>query len=119
MKVYCFGNEWVKEDSLAKELADELAIDGVQFVKCDDVEDLEEGAVILDVARTAKIRVVTDPDVFKELNPISAHDLDLAFFLKLMTEMGTIKNFKVICLPMGMDKEEAKKELRKLLPDNI
>ncbi len=119
LKVFCFGNEWVEGDSLAKELADELEIDGVKFIKCDDVEDVEDG-VILDVVRGLDdVQVVTELDRFKSLQPCSAHDLDLAFFLKLLKEMGHLNEVKIICLPMGMEKERAKKELRRLLPDNI
>ena len=33
MKIYCFGNEFIKEDSLAKKLADEIKIKGLSLLK--------------------------------------------------------------------------------------
>jgi len=120
LKVYCFGNEYVKGDSLAKEIADELKIDGVEFIKCDSVDDLEDNCVILDVANGInKLEILTEVDKLKSINSYTAHDLDLAFFLKLYQGMGKLGKVKIICLPLEIDKESAKKELRKLLPDNI
>lgn len=117
--VLCFGNEYVKEDSLAKEIADELKIEGVTFSKCDNLNDVldQKGEIfILDVAKgITEIKVFDDIDKINTNSITSLHDFDLGYFLKLMKEIGRIKQIKIIALPIGYDKEKAKDEIRKIL----
>lgn len=121
--VLCFGKEAIKGDMLAKEIADELVIDGIEFVKCSNVDDLlsySGNVYIMDVAKGLK-EVTLIEDITKlEVNKlISLHDFDLGFFLKLMNEIGKIKNVKIIGIPMGSNKEDAKKEVIKILKKAI
>ncbi len=103
MKVYCFGNEFMKNDALAKELADKLKVPGVEFVKCDNVEMLfeEKGTIyIMDVVKELKeITIITDLDKFKVGETLTCHDFDLGYFLKLMQKMGSIQEVVIIGLP--------------------
>ena len=120
--VLCFGNEFIKEDSLAKEIADELFIKNVRFVKCDNLSEIleyrEENLYILDVAEGIdEVKVIEDIDNINTRNIISLHDFDLGYFLRLMKENGKIKKIRVIAIPFGFDKDKAKEELRKVFSD--
>jgi len=119
-KIFCFGNEFVKQDSLAKEVVDELKIQGVEFVKCSSVDGLlnEKGdLVILDV-----VKGINEVITFNDLNRLknkkicSLHDFDVAFFLKLMKELKQINKIIIIGIPQQGDKEKIKSQLRDLLP---
>ncbi|MBW2999377.1 hypothetical protein KY339_01785 [Candidatus Woesearchaeota archaeon] len=120
-KILCFGNEFVKEDSLAKEIADELNIDNVEFVKCSSIDDLydhknEEELFIMDVVKGIdKVIVINDIDKLKQFKACSCHDFDLAFYLKLLTEIGQLKKVNIIGIPAEGNKEEIKEELAEML----
>ncbi len=118
--VLCFGNEAIKEDSLAKEIADELKIDNVKFVKCNSVEDIlsYSGEIyIMDVVKgLKKAALIDDISKIKANKMVSLHDFDLGFFLRLMKEMGKIKKVNIIGIPMNGSKEEIKKQVTRLIP---
>ena len=115
MKIYCFGNEFLDYDSLAKELADEISLPGIEFIRCNSPEDIfleEKHIIILDVVEGIdKTILITDPDQLKDNNIVSLHDFDLGFFLKLMKETKQINKISIIGIPMKGDKQEIKKEI--------
>lgn len=109
LKIYCFGNEFFEKDSITKKIAD-LKIDNIEFVKCNNPEDIldnnENKIIILDVIRGInKIQLLTidDLDRIKTNNKVTAHDLDLGFYLKLYKELGKLKKkeIKIIGIPFG------------------
>jgi len=140
-KVFCFGNEFVKDDSIAKQLADELKINGVEFVKCDNPDDLveyiqkkadsemdsntstikrkdpvEEEIVIMDVVKGIKdVMIIDDIDKLEKSNSVTLHDLDLGFYLKLLKEMNMISKIKIIGLPQSGDVGEMKEKVNEIL----
>ena len=119
-KVLCFGNEYIKEDALAKEIADELKLPGIEFIKCDNLNQIfdydEKELLILDVAKG-----ITEIAIFDDINKLRAksinslHDFDLGYFLKLMKEMGKLDKINIIAIPIGYDKEKAKEKLKEIL----
>lgn len=117
--VLCFGNEYVDSDSLPKQIADELKIKGVTFLKCNNLNDVLEktGEVfILDVAKGIDdIKVFDDLSKINAKNITSLHDFDLGYFLTLMKTIGKIEKIRIIAIPIGYDKEKAKEELKKIL----
>jgi Ni,Fe-hydrogenase maturation factor len=122
--VLCFGNEFVKEDSLAKILADTLSIDGFIFQKCDKVEEVQrfreknpnETIIILDVIKDVKKPIlITDLDQLKTTSSVTLHDFDLAFFLKLLDKTGELGDFKIIGIPMEGDKITIIDPIKKLI----
>ena len=118
--VLCFGNEFLKEDSLAKELADEITIEGVKFIKCnspDEILDKDlDKVVILDVVKDLdKVILFDDIDKIKERKLYSMHDFDLGFFLKLMKKTKQITTIKIIGIPQNGEKDSIKKEIIKSL----
>ena len=116
--IFCFGNEIVKEDSLAKEIADEMTLEGYKFVKMTRPEQLLEAKGhlhLLDVVKGIKqVTLLHIEDLIdKQVNTL--HDFDLHFFLQLMKKMGTVTEVTIIGLPMNGEKESVKAELKKLL----
>jgi Ni,Fe-hydrogenase maturation factor len=63
--------------------------------------------------------LITDLDKLRTNKSISAHDLDLGFYLKLYKEMKKINHVKIIGIPQQGDKEELKEQVTKLLKDNV
>lgn len=117
MKIYCFGNEFIEEDSMAREICSEL--NGFEFVKIDNVLDFIENndsdLVIMDVVKgITRPRLFAGSDAFK-IKPGNAHDLDLGFFLKLLKEIKKEKKVNIIGIPPTGSKEIIKKELKKIL----
>jgi len=114
MKVFVFGNEYMQNDSSAKRLAKEIVIKGVEFIDCISVSDLfnanEPSPVILDVVHGIKKPIlITNIDQLQAPNSSSAHDMDLAFHLKLYKELGIIKDVRIIGIPENnVEKEEVK-----------
>ena len=121
IKILCFGNEFVEEDSLAKRLSKEMDLDGFEFVGCGRPEDilghLNEKFIILDVASGLKRVSLIDVDDLKHDSLITAHDFDLSYYLKLLTHAGEISDVKVVGIPPKGDVEKIKKDLITLLTD--
>jgi len=127
MKVFCFGNPDMVEDSIALELADELNeskdLEGFEFVKCRgpdfllNLSDEElEDIIILDAVKgLKKIEVIEDLNKFKRTKTTTMHDFDLGTVLKLMKKTGQLKDVKIIGIPQEQDKKEAVKTIIRLL----
>lgn len=103
MKVYCFGNEFLENDKLAKELADKLKVPGIEFIKCDSVDtlfDVKGTLYIMDVVRGLKeVTIIKDVDKLKSGKKLTCHDFDLGYFLQLMKKLGKIQEVVIIGLP--------------------
>lgn len=117
-KIYCFGNEFLNQDSLAKKLADELEIEGFEFVKVNDIFQIigkEKDIVILDVVQGIKKTIkITDISQLKKEKKITAHDFDLADLIKILNSVENI-NFTIIGIPQKGDKETIKDQITKLI----
>ncbi len=113
MKIYCFGNEFIKEDALAKEIIDELEIPEVQFIRSEQPEELMElegKIIIMDVVKNIKeVTIIKNIDQLEARGIISLHDFDLGFFLKLLKAIDVVKEVVIIGLPIkGKAKNLAK-----------
>ncbi|MBW3002378.1 hypothetical protein KY338_04410 [Candidatus Woesearchaeota archaeon] len=115
MKLLCFGNEFIEEDSLAKELADELKIEGVEFIKCDSLNGIKGDVIVLDVVKGLEEVKLIPLDKVKDFHPVSMHDFDLGTELKLRKSIGEINNVTIIGIPMQGDKENIKQGIIKLI----
>ncbi len=115
MKIYCFGNEFVEGDTLAKEIVEDITIEGVQFIKANAPEVLfeETGKIfIIDVVKGIdKLIIINDIDQLKAQTLYSLHDFDLAYFLKIMKTTGAITDVTIFGLPMQGKKEDLQQEL--------
>jgi hypothetical protein len=107
--VLCFGNPYLEIDNKVVNLVDSLEIEGVEFIKCRNPDDilnyLDKDFIILDVAKGIKEPVVIE-DVSKLNfeNKASLHDFDLNFFLKLFNEFGV--KVKILAVPLDYSKEK-------------
>ncbi len=102
MKILCLGNEFIEEDSFAKEIGKELAKKGFNAVDIKDsfqlMEELrkENEVVILDVVKDLQDVKLIDVNDLEKNKIISAHDFDAGFVLKLFDG----KNIRIIGIPM-------------------
>ena len=109
MKVYLFGNQDMKEDSWAFEIAKNVEgqVEGIEFVHVKPNEDLpfvdEPIVVIMDTVYALKeVRLFEGEAVDKLVMPPrnSAHDFDLNFQLKYLKKLGKLGEVKIIGIPM-------------------
>ena len=120
-RIFVFGNEYIKIDSLAKEIADSIQINNIQLIDCKSPNDMfntgEENPIILDVVENIhEVKIIKINDI-KETPSSTAHDMDLAFMLKLYKELGMIKDATIIGVPMNADKNKIIKEVKDILKD--
>jgi len=118
-----FGNPYLKEDNLAILVADSILKDrikDIEIVKCispDEVMNYTgKDFVILDVVSGIKdVMIIDDIDKLKSDSPVSMHDFDLGFFLKLMKETDHLKSVKIIGIPQKGNMKEIKEKVLVLL----
>jgi len=111
MKILCLGNEFIEEDSFAKEIGKKLIKKGFNVVDIKDsfqlMEELkkDEESFILDIVQNLQdVRLIDIADL--ERNKImTAHDFDAGFVLKLI---GEDKDIKIIGIPMKGEENFAK-----------
>lgn len=119
--VLCFGNPHIKGDSIAIELAKELKVTNFEFIISmypDEIYNYKnvDEIYLMDVVKGLdKVTLITDLNQLKIKQPISLHDFDLGFVLKLMKATGQLKSIKIIGLPLGVNKEEIKSQVEELL----
>ncbi len=117
--LYVFGNEYLKGDGFAKQVAKYLN-GTVNIADCTTPEDLfyakEKEILILDVVRNIKNPlIIKDTSQIKTKKIISLHDFDLGFFLKLMREINNNKKIKIIGVPPRGNAAKIAKEVQSLI----
>ncbi len=120
MKILVFGNPAIDEDILAIKLVEELRIPGVEFFIMTDPSELvswkESKLVIMDVAEGIDdVMVIDDLEKLKTIKSTTAHDVDLAFFLKLLKCTGRLEDVRIIALPKKGRKEEILQKLKGII----
>lgn len=119
-KIFCFGNELFEGDEVAKHLAARIKNPNFEFIIAEsptEILNAPQELIILDVAKGIdEVKLLKDTSKLTTFHSITAHDMDLNFFLKLMQETGKIKDVKIIALPFGnKDYEYLKTEVEKIL----
>ena len=108
IKILCLGNEFLREDSFAKELVDSIK----NQLKNYEITNIKDSFQLIEIINKLKDREAVIVDVVKNLKDIheleitelqsskilTAHDLDASFFLQLLKEH--VSNLKIIGLPM-------------------
>ena len=116
-KILCFGNPYIKQDSIAIRVCEILQKQN----KDTDVEYIEntfqlidkdlENCIIIDVVQGIdKIQEVKVSDL-KQESLRTAHDFDLGFFLKLKSKD---KKIKIIGIPQRYGEQELKKAIEEI-----
>ncbi len=119
--ILCFGNPYIKGDSISVQLAKELKTLNYEFIICNypdelyNYKNLDEIYIMDMVKDIKKVELITDLDKLKVHKPISLHDFDVGFFLKLMKATGKLNSIKIIGLPLGVKKEDIKEQVEELL----
>ncbi|MEM4133682.1 MAG: hypothetical protein QXO35_00475 [Candidatus Micrarchaeia archaeon] len=124
LKVYCFGNPLIKNDSLPLEIIPELEkkFPMIKFIPAeypDEIEDENEINIIDTVDGVENVRLITNIDEICENRRCSMHDFDLGMTLKIMKKIGKIKKINIFAIPMGYKKRKAIKEIEKLLNETL
>lgn len=110
MKVYVFGNEDIKGDEEAFEIAERLKseIVGLEFVVVKLNEDLpfvgDDNVILMDaVEGIDKVSLFNESDLdkIKLMKSVSVHDWDLGFQLKYLKKIGKLNKITIIGLPKG------------------
>jgi Ni,Fe-hydrogenase maturation factor len=124
--VLCFGNPYIKLDSLAQEIAKKKGQTasqiGLKFISCNSPEEiffyLDKDFIILDVAKGIRKPVyIDDISVLETSKMVSLHDFDLAFFLKLMQKIQKDKKdaIKIVAIPEKGDERKLSSRIFELL----
>lgn len=120
MKVYYFGNSFLKEDSLAIKVCNKLKKhfqninSNLEFQQIKDTFQLIDldfkNSVIIDVAEGLKEISWLSQKNLVQGTISSLHDFDLSFFLKL-----TKKKVKILGIPKDYNEKKALKEVKDIL----
>ncbi len=116
IKILCFGNEFIKEDSSAKELMKKISKEMLdfEFININSSFELlnynKKNFIILDVVKNLKEpKFISEKDL--EISKIfTAHDLDAAFFIKLLNLKP-----KIVGIPENITNKTEKKVKELLL----
>jgi len=117
--VYCFGNPEVNCDRIALQLAEVLTVPGFSLVKCYKPEQMgdERRPVIIDVVHGLQdISLIDDLEKLSHFKLVTAHDIDLGFWLKLKLRLGMLDKVTIIGIPPGTDAYGAAEKLKNMLP---
>lgn len=117
--IYVAGNPLIEADSLPIEMMRELQREfpDIRFLEFDPTEEFpNQSMIILDtVIGIDKVKIIEDIDKIVSEKAYSLHDFDLGYNLKLMKKMDKIRDIKIIGVPIGMEKEDALREVSNLL----
>lgn len=123
-RFFCFGNEFISIDSLAKQIVSDIERDNifpdVEFIYAITPEELfaESGKniYIIDVVSNIKsVLLIEDIDYLTTLDIKTLHDFDLAYFLKIMKKIGQISEVKIIGIPQKGDLRLIKKDVIRII----
>ncbi len=74
--------------------------------------------MMLDVAKgIEKPVIITDLDDLGYAAAVTAHDVDLASFLKILKELGQVGKVKIIAIPNDRDSDSFKDEIVRLIKE--
>ena len=117
-KIFVFGNEDLKEDSLPLRILPKLqkVFSDIIFEKKDPNEEWQildsEELVILDTAVGIKnVKIFDNLEKFSKVPRVGIHDFDALTNLRYLQKLGKIKKIKIIGIPPNMKESEAIKKV--------
>lgn len=119
--ILIFGNPLVEKDNLILKLLPKLKQNHptINFIHIDPTENLDSfgpDLTIIDViVNISHPMIITDINQLNLPNVNSMHDFDLAYNLKLLINIGKIKNIKIYGLPHNMPEDKAVEWLKKTI----
>ncbi len=116
-KIYVFGNQLVKEDSLPVKILPELKkkFPQIRFETADPNEnfpqDKEKNLIIIDTVKGLKQPTIFGLNDLEEIqkSPDSPHDYDLRMHLLLLKKLKKIDSVTIIGLPAIVEKQNLNK----------
>mgnify|MGYP001266240381 CR=1 FL=1 len=120
MRIYCFGNRMLEQDSLPLLLIPELRKEfpNIEFIEAnspDDIEDQAEINILDTVKGISSVAILSDIEGLCSNRSCSLHDFDLGMTLKLMRKMGKLKKIRIIGIPICYERNAALSELKKAI----
>ncbi|MGE5661203.1 MAG: hypothetical protein ACM3X1_03040 [Ignavibacteriales bacterium] len=125
LKILVFGNTLLKNDKLPITMIEELQKEfpDLEFQEFDTVEDLHKEGRSLYILDTVEgiehVVTITEIDQLITNKIYSVHDFDLAYNLKLLKKADMIENVMIFGIPMAMKKDQALKELKKIIRSTL
>jgi Ni,Fe-hydrogenase maturation factor len=125
LKILVFGNILLKNDKLPVTMIEELQKEfaDIEFQEFDTVEDLHKEGTTLYILDTVEgiehVVTITEIDQLITNKIYSVHDFDLAYNLKLLKKANMIENVMIFGIPMAMKKDQALKELKKIIKSTL
>lgn len=125
LKILVFGNTLLKNDKLPITMLEELQKEfpDLEFQEFDTVEDLHKEGRSLYILDTVEgiehVVTITEIDQLITNKIYSVHDFDLAYNLKLLKKADMIENVMIFGIPMAMKKDQALKELKKIIRSTL
>jgi Ni,Fe-hydrogenase maturation factor len=125
LKILVFGNTLLKNDKLPVTMIEELQKEfpDIEFQEFDTVEDLHKEGRTLYILDTVEgiehVVTITEIDQLITNKIYSVHDFDLAYNLKLLKKANMIENVMIFGIPMAMKKDQALKELKKIIRSTL
>ena len=120
MKLLLFGNPALPTDNLALRVGKLLAKDGYEALHLENPLGLLDlnltEYVILDVAYgIEEVKLIENVDRLVLGRLCSLHDFDMAYFLKLMKQLGKLESIRIIAIPPALEAAEATRAVDSLL----
>jgi Ni,Fe-hydrogenase maturation factor len=124
--ILCFGSE-VEGDETPFEICDAIGRSkgGLKFVKCDSPVDMmnyidKDEIIILDSVRGLdKPKLFSTMEDFRKVESVTAHDLDLGTFLKVLDEMKRLNDVRIIGIPFGAKKSKIVDDVKRILSSQV
>lgn len=110
-KIYVLGNPILEEDNLALKITEILKkeLKCYEFIQYDPAEPLPKNPIFLDVSPDVNdVSIIENIDRLQGFKAYSLHDFDLAMLLKIMKEIGKVKNIKLIVIPSKVKSSKIK-----------
>jgi Ni,Fe-hydrogenase maturation factor len=123
MRIYVAGNLLVEKDSLPLRMMPRMQdafpkIDFKEFDPNDEFPDEDELIIIDAVEGLDDVYMLKDIEKINlSAKTFSVHDFDLGSHLKLMKKLGKLDVVKIICVPIGMDEDEAFQKVVKMIKE--
>ena len=120
MKLLLFGNPVLSVDNLAVNVGKELEKDGYETLHLENPLGLLDlnltEYVIIDVAYGLKdVKLIESVDRLVLGRLCSLHDFDMAYFLKLLKQLGKLDAIRIVAIPQDMPVADAVLSVRGLL----
>ena len=120
VKLLVFGNPALEIDNLAVKVGKELEKEGREVLHLENPMglldmDLNEYVILVVAVGINEVKLIDNVDKLVLGRLCSLHDMDMAYFLKLLKALGKLDTVRIIALPQGAQLEESLAAARELL----